>query len=95
VKIREVQKNTHSSFILCVALDRTETKLFHKLAAQVQDDHFRGTNLLRLGPNLIPVFLLAHISKEAKDLVALVQEPAQNAASVQPTCEMQILVEIP
>jgi len=71
-----------------VALERTETKLFDELAAQVQDNHLRGTNLFRLGPDLFPVFLLAHISKEAEDFIALVQEPTQNAAGVEPTCEM-------
>jgi hypothetical protein len=74
-----------SSFILRVALDCTETKLLDELAAQVQDNHLRGTNLFRLGPDLVPVFLLPHISKEAEDFIALVQEPAQDAASVEPT----------
>ena len=77
-----------SSFILRVALDCTETKLLDKLAAQVQDNHLRGTNLFRLDSDLIPVFLLAHISKKADDFISLVKEPAQNAAGVKTTCAM-------
>ena len=82
-----------SSFILRVALDRTETKLLDELAAQVQDNHLRGTNRFRLGPDLVPVFLLPHISKEADDFIALVQKPAQNAAGIETTCAT--LVKIP
>ena len=75
-----------SSFILRVTLYRTETELLNKFAAQVQDNHRRGTNLFRLGSDLVPVFLLAHIGKETDDLIALVQEPAQNAAGIETTC---------
>jgi hypothetical protein len=75
-----------SSFILRVALDRTETELLDELAAQVLNNHLRGTNLLRLGPDHVPVLLLPHISQEADDLISLVEEPAQNAASVETTC---------
>jgi hypothetical protein len=78
---------------LRIALDRTETKLLDELAAQVQDNHLRATNPFRLGPDLVPVFLLAYISKEADDFIALVQEPAQNAAGVETTCAA--LVKIP
>jgi hypothetical protein len=75
-----------SSFILRVALDRTETELLDELAAQVLNNHLRGTNLLRLGPDRVPVLLLPHISQEADDLISLVEEPAQNAAGVETTC---------
>ena len=63
-----------------------ETKLLDELAAQVQDNHLRGTNLFRLSPDLVSVFLLPHISKEAGDFIAPVKEPAQNAAGVETTC---------
>ena len=72
-----------SSFILRVALDGTETQLLDELAAQVQDYHLRSTNLRCLGPDIVTVFLLAYISKEADNFIALVQEPAQDAASIE------------
>ena len=75
-----------SSLILRIALDRTETELLNELAAQVQDNHLRATNLFCLGPDLVPVFLLPDICKEADDFIVLVQEPAQNAAGVKTTC---------
>lgn len=50
-----------------------EAQLLDKLATQVLDDHFGGTNLLRLGADLVPILLLADVGKEAYDLVALLQ----------------------
>ena len=81
-----------SSFVLSIALDCTETQLLNKLSAQVQDYHFRSTNLQGLGPNLIEVFDLAYIGKEADDFIALVQKPAQNGAGIEATCELLVRI---
>ena len=81
-----------SSFILGIALHRTKAELLHELATQVQDNHLGGANLFRLGADLVPVFLLAYISKEADDLITLVQEPAQNAAGVETACARSIVI---
>jgi hypothetical protein len=60
--------------------------LLDELATQVLNDHLGGANLLRLGANLVPVFLLADVGKEADDFVALLQKPAQDAAGVEAAC---------
>ena len=75
-----------SAFILGIALNSTEAKLLNKLALQVLDNHLGGTNLLRLGADLVPILFLAHIGKKADDLVALVEQPAQDGAGVEAAC---------
>ena len=59
-----------------IALNRTKAKLLHKLALQVQDDHFLGANLLRLLAHLVEVFLLADVGAETDDFVLLIEKPA-------------------
>ena len=68
-----------------IALNSTEAKLLNKLALQVLDNHLGGTNLLRLVADLVPILFLAHVGKKADDLVALVEQPAQDGAGVQAT----------
>ena len=54
-----------------VALDGAEAELLDELALQVLNDHVGGANGLGLGPDRVPVLLLADVGKEADDLVAL------------------------
>ena len=46
----------------------------------------------RLGPDLVPIFLLSHVSKEADDFIALVQEAAESAAGVETICATSVKV---
>lgn len=71
---------------MSITLNSTEAKLLNKLALQVLDNHLGGTNLLRLGADLFPIFFLAHIGKKANDLVALIEQPAQDGAGVEAAC---------
>jgi hypothetical protein len=86
-RIFEEEKNILSALILSIALNSPETKLIHKFTAQVSNYHLGSSNLGRLGPDLIPVFFLADIGKEAHDFVALVQQPSENAAGVKTAYE--------
>ena len=75
-----------STFILGIALNSTKAKLLNKLALQVLNNHLGGTNLLRLDADLVPILFLAHVGKKADDLVALVEQPAQDGAGVEAAC---------
>jgi hypothetical protein len=71
---------------LSITLNGAKAKLLNKLALQVLDNHLSGTNLLRLGADLVPILFLAYIGKKADDFVALVKQPAQDGASVKAAC---------
>jgi len=64
--------------------------LLDELATQVLNDHLGGANLLRLSADLVPVFLLADVGKEADDFVALLQKPAQDTAGVEAACAVLV-----
>ena len=69
-----------------IALNGTKAELLHELALQVQDDHFLGTNLLRLLSDLLKVLLLAYIGAETDNFVLLIEKPAQDAAGIKTAC---------
>jgi hypothetical protein len=78
-----------------IALDRWEAELLNKLALQVGDMARQRTALDGLLLCCLKVLLLTNIGHEADNIVALFDQPRENAAGVKTTAVRETHLEYP